>query len=319
MGRKLITFDWAIKRLLRSKVNFGILEGFLTELLKEEIIILDVLESEANQTHQVDKFNRVDLRVRNSKGEIIIIEIQYDRELDYLQRIFYGASKTALEYLKKGDAYSKVTKIISINILYFDLGSGADYIYKGTTNFIGLHKHDRLELSEKQKTLFKRDSVEALYPEFYLIKINRFDDIAKDTLDEWIYFLKHEEVMSNFTAKGLKEAEEKLSVMKLPEDERKAYENYQEDLHYQASMFESYYGDGYREGIVDGMKKGITEGMEKGMEKGITEGIEKGLNQAARNIALNLSKQGVTIEIIKIATGLSESEIKQILDGHRMC
>jgi len=310
VGRKLITFDWAIKRLLRSKVNFGILEGFLTELLKEDISILDVLESEGNQVHQADKFNRVDLRVRNSKGEIIIIEIQYDRELDYLQRIFYGASKTALEYLKKGDAYSKVTKIISINILYFDLGSGADYIYKGTTNFIGLHKHDRLELSEKQKILFKRDRVEALYPEFYLIKINRFDDIAKDTLDEWIYFLKHEEVMSNFTAKGLKEAEEKLSIMKLPEDERKAYENYQEDLHYQASMFESSYGDGYREGIVEGMEKGIAEGM----KKGITEGIEKGLNQAARNIALNLSKQGVTIEVIKTATGLSESEIKQILE-----
>jgi hypothetical protein len=47
--RKLIAFDWAIKRLLRSKANFGILEGFLSELLKEDIIILDVLESEGNK------------------------------------------------------------------------------------------------------------------------------------------------------------------------------------------------------------------------------------------------------------------------------
>ena len=37
MKRKLITFDWTIKRLLRSKANFGILEGFLSELLKEDI------------------------------------------------------------------------------------------------------------------------------------------------------------------------------------------------------------------------------------------------------------------------------------------
>ena len=43
--RKLITFDWAIKRLLRSKANFGILEGFLSEMLKEDITILDVLDS----------------------------------------------------------------------------------------------------------------------------------------------------------------------------------------------------------------------------------------------------------------------------------
>ena len=83
--RKLITFDWAIKRLLRSKANFGILEGFLSELLKEDITILDVLESESNKETKVDKFNRVDLKVRNSKQEIIIIEIQYDREFDYLQ------------------------------------------------------------------------------------------------------------------------------------------------------------------------------------------------------------------------------------------
>ena len=252
--RKLITFDWAIKRLLRSKANFGIFEGFLSELLKEDITILDVLDSESNKEYKVDKFNRVDLKVRNHKQEIIIIEIQYDREYDYLQRIFYGVSKTAIEHLDENKSYSGITKVISINILYFDLGSGTDYIYKGTTRFIGLHNHDILELNAKQKQLFKKDSVEALYPEYYLIKINRFNDIAKDTLDEWIYFLKNEEIKENFTAKGLKEAEEKLSIMKLPEDEQKAYEHYKDDLHYQASMFESSFGDGYNEGEAAGME-----------------------------------------------------------------
>ena len=254
-NRKLITFDWAIKRLLRSKANFGILEGFLTELLKEDITILDVLESESNKDYKLDKFNRVDLKVRNSKQEIIIIEIQYDREYDYLQRIFYGVSKTAIEHLEENASYSGITKVISINILYFDLGSGTDYIYKGTTRFVGLHNNDLLELNTKQKQLFKKDSVESLYPEYYLIKINRFNDIAKDTLDEWIYFLKNEEIKPDFTAKGLKEAEEKFSIMKLPEDEQKAYEHYQDDLHYQASLFESSFGDGYYEGEVIGIEK----------------------------------------------------------------
>jgi len=303
--RKLITFDWAIKRLLRSKANFGILEGFLSELLKEDITILDVLESESNKDYKIDKFNRVDLKVRNSKQEIIIIEIQYDREYDYLQRIFYGVSKTAIEHLEESKAYSGITKVISINILYFDLGSGTDYIYKGTTRFVGLHNNDLLELNAKQKQLFKKDSVESLYPEYYLIKINRFNDIAKDTLDEWIYFLKNEEIKENFTAKGLKEAEEKFSIMKLPEDEQKAYEHYQDDLHYQASIFESSFGDGYYEGEVIGIEKGI--------EIGIEQGIEKGIEQTTKNIALNLAKEGTTIEIIAKVTGLSELDIKQIL------
>lgn len=295
--RKLITFDWAIKRLLRSKANFGILEGFLSELLKQDITILNVLESKRYQDCSVHTFNCLDLKVRNHKQEIIIIEIQYDREYDYLQRIFYGVSKTAIEHLEESQSYAGITKVISINILYFDLGSGTDYIYKGTTRFIGLHNHDLLELNEKQKQLFKKDIVEALYPEYYLIKINRFNDIAKDTLDEWIYFLKNEEIKESFTAKGLKEAEEKLSIMKLPEDEQKAYEHYKDDLHYQASMFESSFGDGYYEGKSEGKIEGKIEGI----------------NEATKNIALNLVKTGTTIEIIAKVTGLSEADIKEIL------
>ena len=295
--RKLITFDWAIKRLLRSKANFGILEGFLSELLKEDIAILDVLERKRYQGCRVHEFNCIDLKVRNQKQEIIIIEIQYDREYDYLQRIFYAVSKTAIEHLEENKSYAGITKVISINILYFDLGSGTDYIYKGTTRFIGLHNLDILELNAKQKQLFKKDSVEALYPEYYLIKINRFDDIAKDTLDEWIYFLKNEEIKESFTAKGLKEAEEKLSIMKLPEDEQKAYEHYKDDLHYQASMFESFFGDGYNEGKAEGMVDGI--------------------KQTTKNIAINLAKEGTAIETIARVTGLLESDIKQILQQLR--
>ena len=48
------------------------IEGFLTELLKEEITILEVLESEGNKENKQDKFNRVDLKVKNDKEELII-------------------------------------------------------------------------------------------------------------------------------------------------------------------------------------------------------------------------------------------------------
>ncbi len=285
MSRKLITFDWAIKRLLRSKANFGILEGFLSELLKQDIVILDVLESESNKQNLVGKFNRVDLKVRNSKDEVILIEIQYDREYDYLQRIFYAVSKTAIEHLCEGQPYAGITKVISVNILYFDLGSGDDYIYHGTANFIGLHQHDTLQLSEKQKRLFKEETVAALYPEYYLIKVNCFSDVAKDTLDEWIYFLKNEEIKDSFSAKGLKEAEEKLNILKLPENERHAYEHYQDSLHYQASMFESSFGDGYTE--------------------------------ATQQIAFKLTRTGAALDTIVEVTGLSEAEVKQMMKAEK--
>ncbi|MDQ6962320.1 MAG: Rpn family recombination-promoting nuclease/putative transposase, partial [Mariprofundaceae bacterium] len=129
MPRKLISFDWAIKRILISKANFEILEGFLSELLFEDITILEILESEPNQEQKDDKFNRLDIKVRNQNEEIILIEIQYDREMDYMQRILYGSSKAIVEHMKEAESYAKVTKIISISILYFDFGNGDDYIY----------------------------------------------------------------------------------------------------------------------------------------------------------------------------------------------
>ena len=46
--KRIIRFDWAIKTLLRDKANFDILEGFLTALLKEEIRVVSLLESESN-------------------------------------------------------------------------------------------------------------------------------------------------------------------------------------------------------------------------------------------------------------------------------
>jgi predicted transposase/invertase (TIGR01784 family) len=264
--RKLISFDWAIKKILRSKANFEILEGFLTELLFDEIKITEILESEGNKDSVDDKFNRLDIKVKNSIDEIILIEIQYNRELDYLQRMLYGSSRVIVEHIKESEAYAKIVKVISINILYFDLGVGDDYIYKGTTSFTGLHNNSVLTLNASQSELYKTERVEKIFPEYYLIRINNFDDIAKDSLDEWIYFLKNEEIKDSFKAKGLNKAKEILDYLKCSDQERREYEYYKESLHYQASMYESTYVVGKIEGKIEGKletaKAMLAEGLD---------------------------------------------------------
>jgi len=291
MKRRLISLDWAIKKLLRSKANFGILEGFLSELLFIDIKILEILESESNQELRDDKYNRVDLKVKNQKDEIIIIELQYATEYDYLQRILYGTSKVITEHIKTKEDYSSVVKVISVNILYFDLGIGKDYIYKGTTKFEGIHNHDELQLNDKQKELYGKDEISKLYPEYYLIKVKNFDDKAKDSLDEWIYFLKNEDIKDEFSAKGIKEAKEKLDIMKLPRDKQIAYERYVEDLMYQNSLINSNYGAGK----IDGIR----------------EGVEKGEKQAKIEIVKKSLSQGIDLNTISLITGLSVDEIKK--------
>ncbi|KAK3604915.1 hypothetical protein CHS0354_000578 [Potamilus streckersoni] len=235
MSKKLIRFDWAVKKLLRNKANFVVLEGFLSELLFEDIKIQNILESEGNQEIGEDKFNRVDILTQNSKKELVIVEIQNTYEIDYFQRMAYGASKAMTENLGLGQSYSEIKKVISVNIVYFDLGQGKDYVYRGTTNFQGLHEKDFLQLSNKQKDSFTKQSVSDIFPEYYIIKVNQFNDVAKDTLDEWIYFLKNSEVKDGFKAKGLAEAKEVLDVMCLNKEQHYGYNRYLDYLHVKAS------------------------------------------------------------------------------------
>ena len=251
--RRLVSFDWALKKFLCSKANFEILEGFLSELLKEEVRILEVLESEGNKKQRHDKHNKMEMRVKNVRGELILIELRCERELDYLQRLIYGTVQTITEHLSEGEPHTNTIKIVSISILYFDLGQGSDYIYQGTTSFRGVHTNDELGLNEGQKALFHRNTVPELFPEYYLIKVKRFDDVARNTLDEWVYFLKNEEIREEFTALGLKKAREQLDIFELTTSEYNAYDWYQENLHYQASMVESTYGLGKLVGKKQGM------------------------------------------------------------------
>ena len=130
---KYIRFDWFVKRMLRDKANYDVLEGLMTVLLEEKVQIVELMESESNQDYEDDKFNRVDIKAKNSKGEIILVEIQQTREIYYLHRILYGVSKAITEHVHLGKKYDQVKKVYSISILYFDLGKGADYLYHGKT------------------------------------------------------------------------------------------------------------------------------------------------------------------------------------------
>ncbi len=282
--QKHIRFGWAIKYVLRSKANFGILEGFLSELLEENITIIDLIESEGNKEEVKDKFNRVDLFVRNSKDELIIIEVQNTREYDYLHRILFGVSKAITEHIKEGDAYEKVKKVISISIVYFDLGQGEDYIYKGTTIFKGVNKNEILSLSDEQKLLFSKDKVEDIFPTNYIIKVQKFQNTIKKAIDEWVYFFKNSEIKDDFTAKGLLEAKEKLAYIKMDEKEQQVYNKYLDDLRYEAS-------------INNTMKFDAEQKIRK------DEKVE---------IAKMMKNAGELTEKIRLYTGLSEIEIEQL-------
>ena len=287
-NNQVIRFDWAMKRLLRNKANFCVLEGFLTTLLGEKIVIQKLLESESNQETEFDKYNRVDMLAEDSKGELILIEVQNNSEYAYFQRMLFGTSKLVTEYIERGDNYDKVRKVYSVNIVYFELGHGKDYVYHGKTEFRGIHTNDLLELTPFQKQTFKADTVSQLYPEYYILKVNGFNQVAKSPLEEWIYYLNTGEIPSNATAPGLDEARQKLKLAMMTRNELAAYYRHLDNI------------------VI--LRNNIITEREEGRAEGRAEGAMNKAIEAARF----LKASGSPIALIMGATGLTKEEIDNI-------
>ena len=300
---KYIRFDWAVKRLLRNKANFGVLEG-----LGESIHIVEILESEGNQQCESDKFNRVDIKARNSKDEIIIVEVQNTREIYYLERILFGVAKAITEHIELGNLYSEVKKVYSVSILYFDIGKGNDYLYHGQNTFVGVHTGDFLEVSTKEKNAIVRKLPSEIFPEYFLIRVNEFNKVAVTPLEEWIEYLKTGVIRPDTKAPGLEEARRKLIYYNMNRAEQLAY-----DEHINAVMIQNdVLTTAAEEGRQEGREEGRQEGREEGRLEGRLEGLAAGRQEEKKENARNMKKLNVSFDIIHRVTGLSIEEIDKL-------
>lgn len=301
---KYIRFDWAMKRLLRDKANFAVLEGLITTLLGEKMTIRKLLESESNQEDEFDKQNRVDLLAESSDGELFIIEIQNNNEFAYFQRMLFGTSKLVTEYINRGQGYEKIRKIYSINIVYFNLGMGTDFVYHGKTEFRGIHNNELLNLSPFQQQKFEVSEVSQLYPEYYILKVNDFDRWSKVPLDQWIYFLNTGEIPEDASAPGLPEAREKLKLAQMSKAELEAYYKHLDNVVILRDNIITARGEGHLEGLAEGRAEGRMEGRAEGLE----EGVLKGKLQSAQK----MKEKGFPITDIAEITGLSTEEFERL-------
>lgn len=289
---KYIRFDWAMKRLLRQKANFGILEGFLTTLLGMKIKIKNMLESESNQDDENDKYNRVDMLAENDKGELFLIEVQNNTEYAYFQRMLFGTSKLVTEYIKKGEGYENIRKIYSVNIVYFSLGKGTDIVYHGKTEFRGIHNGDLLELSPFQRQKFNVDAVSDLYPEYYILKVNDFNRVAKNSLEEWVYYLNTGDVPQGAKAPGMEEVKEQLTIDRMNKSERSAYYKHLDNI------------------VI--LRDNIYTEREEGRLEGRAEGREEGRIAERKENARKMKLLGLPAETISKVTGLPVADIESL-------
>lgn len=287
-----IRFDWAIKRLLRDKANRSIVEGLLTTLLNENIRIENILGTKAKYRLWDDaQKDRIDIIAKENVKTPIFIRIQNMRELYYRERLLYGMPEEPLE-----DIFQEVKKVYSISILYFDLGKGNDYLYHGQNRFIGVHTNDELMITAKEEGAIVQKLPKEVFPEYYLIRVNEFNQVAKTPLEEWVRYLKTGIIDPDTTAPGLPEAREKLRYYDMSPEERHEY-----DEHINAIMIQN-----------DVLNTAKLEGLTEGRAEGRAEGINIGTEQTKTDIAKQMKRDGVPVPTIMKYTGLTEEEIGKL-------
>ncbi len=120
-----------------------------------------------------------------------------------------------------------------------------------------------------------------MYPEYFLLKVDDSDNVAKSSLEEWISFLQTGDIPESFTAPGLPEARERLKEAGMSDEELRRYRGYMDNLRDARSALSTSYMDGE----------------------------EKGKAAAKAEDAKNMKTEGINVDVISRVTGLSAEEI----------
>jgi len=290
--RELVSFDFAVKYLLRDKRGYVVLNGFLSELLGKKVEVKSLENIENIKEDKDDKTNRVDLRARINGGEIVLFEIQFIQEFDFLGRVLFGVSSAIVDQVKAGKFYN-IQKIYSVIVAYSNLDAEREYLFSGEmNNFHGIHYKDEL-IPFSQTIAPNSKKMTDIHPEYYLILPRMFDEKMRSRFDEWVYVLKKSAVRDDFKAAGIKEAKTKLDYLRMTPKQKKEYTRYME--------------------LRRSADSAIQTAEAKGERKGIQKGIQKGWDEARIKYVKNMYKTGITVKQIVKALELSETAAKQIL------
>ena len=171
---------------------------------------------------------------------------------------------------------------------------------------MGVHCHDELRVSDKQRAAIAPKMPSEVFPEYILIRV----------IDE------------HTTAPGLREARKKLQYYSMPEKEQAAYRAHLLDQMVQNDEIDSAkeegriegraegraegHTKGKDEGRAEGLAEGIEQGMAKGMEQGIAQGVEQGQQGERFKNAAGMKAAGIPAATIATITGLTAEEIEAI-------
>ena len=240
-----------------------------------------------NLSENIDlKESIIDVKAKTKDNKTVIIEFQLCGNKNFVDRIFYYISKNIVSELHEGEDYQEVQKIISINLLDFNLDFGDE----GKP-----HRCFKLIDTENQ-------NISLDYIQMHIIEVQRFIDILENSTIEELKNNKLLTWMKFFTSKNLDLVENELKeanpIMTKAIEEYKRFTSDDKLMRAYAA----------RDAFLVGQKMMLS----RERKEGIKEGIEKGKLAEQISIAKSMKKENIDIEVIKRVTGLTIEELEKL-------
>ena len=297
--------DLFARYLLGKNGNEDLLENLVNATLSdfnfEEVKDLEIIDP-FNLSENIDlKESIIDVKAKTKDNKTVIIEFQLCGNMNFLDRIFYYISKNIVNELHEGGDYQEVQKIISINLLDFNLNFGDD----GKP-----HRCFKLIDTENQ-------NISLDYIQMHLIEVQRFIDILeKSTIEE----LKKNKLltwMKFFTSNNLelieKELKEANPIMTKAIEEYKRFTSDDKLMRAYAAR------DAFLVGQKFMLSREREEGIKEGMKKGKLEGLKEGRLAEQISMAKAMKNKNMDINLISEITGLSIDEVRNLRpDGEKL-
>jgi len=301
--KPLISFDYAIKYLLKSKADYDIIEGFISALFASEgykpVKINALLDSESNKEGMDLKRSIADLVVEDEDGNKYIVEIERSFTPNFMHKACFNTARLVVDSISGNQDYTTIKKVFHISLLYFATKQLEKPIYHGETVFHSIdtsHPVD-VRIANQGLVMFENHNV---FPEYFVISVPLFNDVIHQEIDEWLYVMKYSDTRKDFKSPYMKKVQERLSVLKMTNEERASYYYYLKEAVHSQDV------------LVAAENKGEARGMEKGIKKGIKKGIERGIEKGIEQVAIKMLLEKIDIKVISNLTGLSEEVILEL-------
>ena len=228
--KPLISFDYAIKYLLRHKSDFDIIEGFISALFASKgykpVKINSILDSESNKESLELKKSIADLVVEDADGNKYIVEIERSSyTTNFMHKACFNTSRIIVDNISGSQDYTSIKKVFHISLLYFAPKGMKKPIYHGQTIIHEVDKTNSMDIRIANQGCIMYEN-HNIFPEYFFISIPQFDDVISQEIDEWLYMMKHSDTKDDFKSPYMTKIAERLRVLKMSNNERNEYINY---------------------------------------------------------------------------------------------